>query len=75
MLIEGGEKETSETLFFCAAVLKVSRMKKLDKCIVFVLLFSRRVPGKRRRRSKHVKAAMRASISPSANTTASPAER
>lgn len=37
--------------------------------------FSRRVPRKRRKRSKHVKAATRASISPNANTTASPVER
>lgn len=40
-----------------------------------ILFFSRRVPRKRRRRSRHVKAAARASISPSANITASPAER
>lgn len=41
----------------------------------FLNAFSRRVPGKRRKRSRRVKAAARASISPSANTTASPVER
>lgn len=41
----------------------------------FLNIFSRRVPGKRRKRSRRVKAAARASISPSANTTARPVER
>lgn len=42
----------------------------------FIFFFpSRKVPGRRTKRSKHVKAATRASISPSANTTASPVER
>lgn len=43
--------------------------------VFFFYVFSRRVPGKRRKRSKRVKAATRASISPSANTTASPVQR
>lgn len=60
-----------------SVVLKLNRLKTLthDSCVFFFSIFSRRVPGKRRKRSKRVKAATRASISPNANTTASPAER
>lgn len=76
----GWSNTSCQTFLFGSAMLKLNRPKILTHDSVFFFpfflnIFSRRVPGKRRKRSRRVKAAARASISPSANTTASPVER